>query len=46
LGTAARRFGRIDTLVNNAGVFVAKPFTEYSEKDCRASANEPIHAPR
>jgi len=33
LGTAAERFGRIDTLVNNAGVFIAKPFTEYSEKD-------------
>ena len=33
LGTAAERFGRIDTLVNNAGVFTAKPFTEYSEKD-------------
>ena len=32
LGTAAERFGRIDTLVNNAGVFIAKPFTEYSEK--------------
>jgi NAD(P)-dependent dehydrogenase (short-subunit alcohol dehydrogenase family) len=31
LGTAAERFGRIDTLVNNAGVFIAKPFTEYSE---------------
>ncbi|MET9879126.1 SDR family oxidoreductase [Actinacidiphila glaucinigra] len=27
------RFGRIDTLVNNAGIFVAKPFTEYSRKD-------------
>jgi NAD(P)-dependent dehydrogenase (short-subunit alcohol dehydrogenase family) len=33
LGTVAERFGRIDTLVNNAGVFIAKPFTEYSEKD-------------
>jgi NAD(P)H-dependent flavin oxidoreductase YrpB (nitropropane dioxygenase family) len=33
LGVAAERFGRIDTLVNNAGVFIAKPFTEYSEKD-------------
>ena len=33
LGTAAERFGRIDTLVNNAGVFIPKPFTEYSEKD-------------
>ncbi len=28
-----RRFGRIDTLVNNAGLFVAKPFTEYSPDD-------------
>jgi NAD(P)-dependent dehydrogenase (short-subunit alcohol dehydrogenase family) len=33
LGIAAERFGRMDTLVNNAGVFIAKPFTEYSEKD-------------
>src|ERR1700730_15653822 len=30
------RFGRIDTLVNNAGVFVAKPFTEYSAADYAA----------
>jgi NAD(P)-dependent dehydrogenase (short-subunit alcohol dehydrogenase family) len=27
------RFGRIDTLVNNAGVFVAKPFTDYSPEE-------------
>ncbi|MER6569304.1 SDR family oxidoreductase [Streptomyces sp. NPDC001093] len=27
------RFGRMDTLVNNAGVFVAKPFTEYTQQD-------------
>jgi NAD(P)-dependent dehydrogenase (short-subunit alcohol dehydrogenase family) len=26
-------FGRIDTLVNNAGVFVAKPFTDYTLQD-------------
>ena len=26
-------FGRIDTLVNNAGVFVAKPFTDYTDEE-------------
>lgn len=31
--TAVERFGRIDTLVNNAGVFIAKPFTEYTAED-------------
>ncbi|HYS66261.1 MAG TPA: SDR family oxidoreductase [Paraburkholderia sp.] len=30
------RFGRIDTLVNNAGVFVAKPFTSYTAEDYAA----------
>ena len=30
------RFGRIDTLVNNAGVFIAKPFTQYSLEDFEA----------
>ncbi|MDR9863255.1 SDR family NAD(P)-dependent oxidoreductase [Pseudomonas baetica] len=30
---AVARFGRIDTLVNNAGIFVAKPFTAYSKED-------------
>jgi NAD(P)-dependent dehydrogenase (short-subunit alcohol dehydrogenase family) len=28
-----KRFGRIDTLVNNAGVFIAKPFTQYTAED-------------
>ena len=27
------RFGRIDTLINNAGIFVAKPFTQYTGAD-------------
>ena len=30
---ALERFGRIDTLVNNAGIFVAKSFTEYTDED-------------
>lgn len=30
---ALSRFGRIDTLVNNAGIFIAKPFTEYTVED-------------
>ena len=30
------RFGRIDTLVNNAGIFIAKPFTRYTEADYAA----------
>lgn len=30
---AISRFGRVDTLVNNAGVFIAKPFTEYTAED-------------
>jgi NAD(P)-dependent dehydrogenase (short-subunit alcohol dehydrogenase family) len=30
---ALTRFGRVDTLVNNAGVFVAKPFADYTDED-------------
>lgn len=30
---AMARFGRIDTLVNNAGIFIAKPFTDYTAAD-------------
>ena len=33
IGEAIAKFGRVDTLVNNAGIFVAKPFTEYTEAD-------------
>jgi NAD(P)-dependent dehydrogenase (short-subunit alcohol dehydrogenase family) len=30
---AIERFGRVDSLVNNAGIFIAKPFTEYTDED-------------
>jgi NAD(P)-dependent dehydrogenase (short-subunit alcohol dehydrogenase family) len=33
IGTALDRFGRIDTLVNNAGVYISKPFTDYAPAD-------------
>src|SRR3954471_21551261 len=33
IGSAVEKFGRVDTLVNNAGIFIAKPFTEYTEAD-------------
>src|SRR5690349_21807767 len=36
IGDAVRRFGRVDTLVNNAGMFIAKPFTEYTQADFAA----------
>jgi NAD(P)-dependent dehydrogenase (short-subunit alcohol dehydrogenase family) len=33
MSAVMERFGRLDTLVNNAGVFVAKPFLEYTQSD-------------
>jgi NAD(P)-dependent dehydrogenase (short-subunit alcohol dehydrogenase family) len=30
---ALERFGRIDTLINNAGLFISKPFTDYDAVD-------------
>lgn len=30
---AVDRFGRVDTLINNAGIFISKPFTEYTQED-------------
>ena len=30
---AMERFGRVDTVVNNAGIFIAKPFTDYTNED-------------
>jgi NAD(P)-dependent dehydrogenase (short-subunit alcohol dehydrogenase family) len=34
--TALERFGRIDTLVNNAGIYIGKPFTKYTVDDYNA----------
>src|SRR5262245_12200940 len=34
--TAVQRFGSVDALVNNAGIFISKPFTDYTAEDFRA----------
>lgn len=34
--TAVQRFGSIGALVNNAGIFLAKPFIDYTAEDFRA----------
>src|SRR5215467_15775373 len=34
--TAVSRFGRVDVLINNAGVFIPKPFTDYTTEDFNA----------
>jgi NAD(P)-dependent dehydrogenase (short-subunit alcohol dehydrogenase family) len=33
------QFGRIDTLVNNAGIYIGKPFTEHTDEDYVAITN-------
>src|SRR3954451_11093062 len=33
---AVDRFGRIDSLINNAGIYIEKPFTEYTPDDYAA----------
>jgi NAD(P)-dependent dehydrogenase (short-subunit alcohol dehydrogenase family) len=35
VSTAIQNFGTVDLLVNNAGVFLPKPFTEYTAEDFR-----------
>src|ERR1700730_8519711 len=34
--TVVRKFGSIDALVNNAGIFFTKPFTDYTAEDFKA----------
>ena len=36
VSAAVKRFGSVDALVNNAGIFFPKPFTEYTAEDFRA----------
>ena len=33
INTAEQRFGTLDVLINNAGIFVPKPFVEYTAED-------------
>jgi NAD(P)-dependent dehydrogenase (short-subunit alcohol dehydrogenase family) len=33
IDAAVERFGRVDTVINNAGIFIAKPFTDYTDDD-------------
>ncbi|MFL6698938.1 MAG: SDR family NAD(P)-dependent oxidoreductase [Vitreoscilla sp.] len=34
---AVKRFGRVDLLLNNAGIFTAKPFTQFTKQDFEAN---------
>jgi NAD(P)-dependent dehydrogenase (short-subunit alcohol dehydrogenase family) len=36
IDAAQQRFGRVDTVINNAGIFIAKPFTDYTDEDYEA----------
>jgi NAD(P)-dependent dehydrogenase (short-subunit alcohol dehydrogenase family) len=33
VAAALDRFGGVDTVVNSAGIFIAKPFTDYTDED-------------
>jgi NAD(P)-dependent dehydrogenase (short-subunit alcohol dehydrogenase family) len=43
VATAVKRFGSVDALVNNAGIFFAKPFTEYTAEDFRALSSTNLY---
>lgn len=35
IDTAVKKFGKVDSLINNAGIFVPNNFTEYTEEDLK-----------
>src|SRR5258707_9789167 len=37
IAEAVGKFGRVDTLANNAGIFAAKPFTEFTSEDFQST---------
>jgi NADP-dependent 3-hydroxy acid dehydrogenase YdfG len=39
VGEALDRFSRVDTLINNAGICIGKPFTDYTVDDYDAIIN-------
>jgi NAD(P)-dependent dehydrogenase (short-subunit alcohol dehydrogenase family) len=41
--TALERFGSVDALVNNAGIFFAKPFTDYTVEDFKALSSTNLY---
>jgi NAD(P)-dependent dehydrogenase (short-subunit alcohol dehydrogenase family) len=43
VAAALKRFGSVDALVNNAGIFFAKPFTEYTPEDFQALLSTNLH---
>jgi len=43
IAQAVKRFGRIDTLVNNAGIFVAKQFPQYTLQESEALIRTNLH---
>lgn len=43
IDTAINRFGRVDTLINNAGIFIPKPFTDYTVEDLATIYHTNVH---
>jgi NAD(P)-dependent dehydrogenase (short-subunit alcohol dehydrogenase family) len=39
VNTAVKHFGRIDLLINNAGIYIPKAFTDYTEEDYNLMMN-------